>query len=144
MTDNTDWGWYAARGADPENYNIGPENTREAIVQVGLEELDGEPFSIIEARKGPPPPPSAATVMDAHHEALCDDGAWGDDDGERRGVTDADQKRAEAALQAALNGWWDTHWNTLFMAPWVFAHTRNEELIIPPGWAEDAAESTTA
>lgn len=43
---DTDWGWYAGRGADPENYDLGPENTREAIVQVGLDELDGEPFTI--------------------------------------------------------------------------------------------------
>ena len=144
MTDNTDWGWYAGRGADPENYDIGPENTREAIVEAGLEELDGEPFSIVEARKGPPPPPDATTVLESHHEALADDATWGDDDGTALATDDDAYKRAVASLQAALSGWWGVHWNTLFMAPWVFAETRNEELIIPPGWTEDAAESTTA
>lgn len=46
------WEWWASR--DEERYDVGPETSREAVIELATNDFDGERFHIIEATKGTP------------------------------------------------------------------------------------------
>lgn len=46
------WEWWASR--DEERYDVGPEASREAVIELATNDFDGERFHIIEATKGTP------------------------------------------------------------------------------------------
>ncbi len=122
------WSWWASR--DEENYTVGPEDTREAVIAAGATDFDGEAFHIVEALKGSMARwlPKAERIIEIMAEASDDDGAFGEADYcELVGSAEA-VSAAEADLNAALSGWFARHAG-IFPTPWAFFRTRNAELI---------------
>jgi hypothetical protein len=48
---NADWKWWAGQGG--EHYTSGPHDNREAAVESGRDEFDGDAFEICEAKQDP-------------------------------------------------------------------------------------------
>lgn len=128
-----EWKWYAGR--DNENYTVGPEDTRKAVIAAGRQDFDGEAFHIIEARKGTMRPwlPSASDIVEQMFDRAYEDGAFGDDYGEPYGPLEA-QKAADDDLDALLAAWYERHAD-VFPTPWMFAESRNAETIPAAGRA---------
>jgi len=118
------WQWYA--GGDGESYPVGPEDSREAIIEAGRENYGEDAFYIIEAAKGSMEQylPSAGDIIEQMCERADDNGAFGEDYCE---IT-TDTKEVEAKLDAVLKGWFDRH-SIIFPTPWAFDSTRNAETI---------------
>lgn len=122
-----DWKWYASR--DEENYTVGHEDSREAVIAAGRVDFDGDAFHILEARKGTMRQwlPSGSDITDQMFERASDDGAFGEDYGEPLGSLEA-QKAADDDLDAVLAAWFERH-AAIFPTPWAFAESRNAEQI---------------
>jgi len=113
--------WWASRDADV--YTSGPHDTREQAIFAGREEFDGDAFYVVEAGIAPLRF-SGARLIDSQY--FDDDELFHEDgpDADRRGNC----KAADAELQEMLNAWLVRHADT-FVAPTIFAWSRNEEFI---------------
>jgi len=126
--------WYAGAGAQPENYALGPFNTRDDAIADGRDYYDGQAFTVIEACKGEFSPPSADALMGEWLER------WGDDDMGREDYPEfkgpkAAIDAAEADLDQLLSAWFERH-RAIMPEPWCFGESRNEELIATAANAE--------
>ena len=136
-----EWQWWASR--DEEQYLVGPCASREEAIEHALEDFDGEPFHIVEARKGSMIRwvPKAARIIEIMAESADDDGAFGEDDYcEPVGSAEA-VSAAEADLDGLLAAWFSRH-AAVFPEPWAFAATRNGEWVRPTGAASAPAMGT--
>lgn len=134
-----DWQWFAS--SDEENYLTGPEDTREAIIEVGKNDYDGDGFYIVEAVRSDPSRliPSAENFLTQTLEGAADDGEFGEDgDYDLCGAPET-QARAISELDAALQSW-TAKWKHVLPAPWRFARTRNAEYVP----SEEEARQTLA
>jgi len=113
--------WWASRDAD--FYTSGPHETREAAIFAGREDFQGGEFYIVEAGLEPFGLDAAELIESQYFEAV---GLFHGDgpDPDRRGNC----KAADAELQEMLDAWLVRHADT-FVAPTIFAWSRNEELI---------------
>ncbi|MBB3940726.1 hypothetical protein GGR39_002383 [Novosphingobium fluoreni] len=121
MTKDLQGTWWASR--DGDFYTSGPHDTREQAIFAGREDFDGGAFHIVEAGIAPLRF-SAARLIDQQYfedDELFHPGASGAD---RRGNC----KAADAELQEMLDAWLVRHADT-FVAPTMFAWSRNEEFI---------------
>lgn len=117
--------WYAGEGQQPEDYRLGPYDTREQAITDAREYYAGQTFTIIEARKGEFSPPSADDLMGEWIERWANDDMWRDDYPEFAGPLEA-IKAAEVDLDALLAGWFERH-RAVMPSPWSFADSRNAE-----------------
>lgn len=151
--EGTEWGWYA--GWSDEEYSVGPEDSREAIIQaatwdeIGATDADEDGperlcFHIIEARKQPLDL-SRLIVFDSLYDDWVNgifydlSGESGDDDRDVAShVTEEQWKDLEARLKAACVEWGAA--NNVVIMPWIFTQTRNEEIVtvIPSAASEEA------
>jgi len=137
MTDK-EWGWYA--GDNEEEFRVGPESTREAIIasaiasDVGYDYEDPAAhkyrFCIVEAKKS-----------DIHLGGLFDASRWFEeldngllyDQGDPNGdglLADITAKQSEAlelTIRLAINLWQSEH--GIVITPWAFSQTRNSEVV---------------
>lgn len=122
------WQWWA--GADEETYNVGPENTREAVIERGREDFDGRSFHIVEAITGDPAQliPNAVTIINRALEDASDDGEFGEDGDFDLADKPEVHTQAFAELDAAIEAW-VAKWRRLLPTPWRFRATRNAEVI---------------
>lgn len=122
------WQWWASR--NEEQYLVGPEDSREAVIQAGIEDFDGESFHIVEARKGSMAGylPSGQRLIEWMTEGADDNGAFGEDDYCELTATPEAIEAAEADVEAVLADWFKRH-SAIFPEPWAFAATRNGEWI---------------
>jgi hypothetical protein len=124
------WGWWAS--TDEETFTVGPEATRDNILDVARDSYDGEGFFIVEAIQGSADNliPSAERIVCDALENAADNGVFGEDgDYDLRGrpeVCDAALAELDAALKV-----WVAKWGHLFPKPWAFAKTRNAEWVDP-------------
>ena len=149
MSNEPDWGWYA--GADGETFTVGPEATRDGIIESAMYEdcgihdqnEDGSwnySFEIVEAYKSP--------IQLADH---FDAGRWIEDlengplfdllnpDGDGLGaeMTDDQFKSLETAIREAITKWQkDTGFHH---EPWAFTGIRNRESISGKTKPEEAS-----
>ncbi|ADK99415.1 hypothetical protein [Brevundimonas subvibrioides] len=122
------WQWWAS--LDEETYTVGPEDTREAVIEAGLVDFDGRSFHIVEAIKGDPAQmlPNAETFVSRALEDAADEGEFGKDgDYDLAGKPEVHQA-AFADLDAAI-ATWVVKWGHLLPTPWKFRSTRNPEVI---------------
>ena len=140
---DSDWKWYA--GYDEEWFTIGPEDTKDAIIQAATGDCIGEfknevgdwclGFHIAEARQDPL---LLADWVSADHtleraednisdsdrvSSESDDGPWFECTPDQEADLDERIKRACAEWQAA---------NGLVFPCRTFTHTRNQEYIVVP------------
>lgn len=131
---STDWAWWS--GPDDEYYRNGPFATREEA----LVELDEEGGYIIEAQM------NAVTFsadMLINNQYFEDEGFDFDNcEPDRIGGADA-IGAADAELQALLDGWLD-RWRHTFVAPNMFAGSRNGECVAGVAEATPAEEQAWA
>jgi hypothetical protein len=128
MATETQWQWYAS--TDGEHYTVGPEDTREAIIEAGTQDFDGEPFVIVEATKGGP----TLRIFDSAGVIEMLDNAnegKGDPDGDSL-FSDVTPFHAEQ-LAEALNDKIEEWARVCEIKPhvWAFGETRNQEDITP-------------
>jgi len=124
------WAWYASR--DEETYLVGPESSREAVIQAATQDFDGEPFHIVEACKGSMSRyiPTGKRIIEWMVECSDDEGAFGEDDYcELVGSAEA-IAAAEADAAQVLSEWFARH-SAIFPTPWAFLATRNGEWVRP-------------
>lgn len=131
------WGWYAGRGAEPENFDTGPEPSRDAAISAGLTNYDGETFTVIEAQRGEFAVPQARHLLESWLEQ------WGDDDMGREDYPELEGPPAAIAvahddLDALLAGWFSRH-KAIMPVPWAFAASRNAETFPSAEGEADAA-----
>jgi hypothetical protein len=119
------WKWYAGYGIEPENFSVGPEDTRDAIIAAARIEFCGETFTIIEAWRGVFSPPSADDLMGEMTERWGDDDMGREDYPEFSGPLEA-IKAAERDLDDLLRAWFERH-RAIMPTPWCFADSRNTE-----------------
>ena len=101
--------WYWGRGQEPEHCH-GPEDTREAILQVAELETEGRgDFTIIEADKATPSTEmfSCGDVLEQYEEFNAE--CWGEDGADFHHVTPDAERELESALSAALYAWMEKH-----------------------------------
>lgn len=127
MPGETEWGWYAGRHVEPENYSLGPFETRDDAIAEARSDFgsDGDGFTVIEACKGEFAPPSAKRLMEEMLER------WGDDDMGREDYPDFEGTAeavtaAESDLDVVLAAWFERH-KAIMPSPWCFDSSRHEE-----------------
>lgn len=128
--DEPNWQWWAGR--DEEYFTVGPENTREAIIQAATNDFDGEPFCIVEAYKGPP----SFDAFDARDvieqiDSCNEDRVDPDGDGTIFiGDLDKDQLMdLEDRLHKAVLAWVEA--NKIKTEVWSFDNMRHREDVTP-------------
>ncbi|WP_394436734.1 hypothetical protein ACGGKE_07805 [Sphingobium naphthae] len=129
MMSDKDWQWWS--GTNDEYYTNGPFQCREHAV----EELDGEGGYIIEAVK---------LHVRFNADQLIENQYFEDDDYFSGENSDPDRagsvaiiKTANAELQGLLDAWCNK-WQHTFVAPEMFAATRNAAIV--PEFADEAAQ----
>ena len=123
MAGDGKFGWYWGRGEEPEGMH-GPEDSREAILQVARSECDGEGFTICEADKAVP----SFNIFDAddiieryeEHNEEC----WSED-GADIALTREAEKDLESVLAAAFEKW--AKENDAVGNAWCFGTQRHTE-----------------
>lgn len=138
MTSQTEWAWYASD--DAENYTVGPEPNRDAIVsaardeELGFIEENGKPelrFWIVEARKADLRIADFCLPSDLfeHAEDEADSLDYGGVDQMEEVFTCSQEHQADlkARLRAACEEWQQAH--GLSWRSWAFSETRNEETV---------------
>lgn len=144
MSGQTDFHWYASDNA--ETYSIGPENSREDVIEaarrdeLGFQEADEEGparlvFYIVEANKTVLTAADWILPRDLFEAALerLSDSDHCDEYGECNGAFEctAEQERdLRNRLRAACDEWQQVH--GLRWVSWGFSESRNEELIELP------------
>jgi hypothetical protein len=123
--------WYAGSGVEPENFNVGPEDAREAIIGCARVEFCGEIFTIIEAQRGEFSPPSGDDLMGEMIERWADDDMGREDYPGFEGPLEA-ISAAEKDLDALLTEWFERH-RAIMPTPWCFAGSRNQETFYSAG-----------
>lgn len=145
MSERTDWHWYAS--PDEETYTVGPELSREAVIQaatgdeLGLD-IDMETgewtqrFHIAEARQSEI---RLATSFDAAaFVGMVNDenSDYGNEDGAAQvELTSAQTADFERVVRAAMDQWQDAM--GLRFHTWMFTNTRHGEVISLSGVDED-------
>jgi hypothetical protein len=130
MATEPKWQWYAS--TDGENYTVGPEDTREAIIEAATGDFDGQPFVIVEAIKGIPTlrifSRSDADIIELLDEANRDKG---DPEGDSlfADVTPFHAEQLAEALNDKIEEW--ARVCEINPHVWAFAETRNQEDITP-------------
>jgi hypothetical protein len=121
MSASTKGSWWASR--DGEFYTAGPYANREQAIVAGRQDFEGAGFYIVEAGSVGVSFDASRLIEDQYFEN--GDLFHSDGDGpDRRGNATA----ADAELQEMLDAWLVRHRDT-FVAPTMFAWTRNKELI---------------
>ena len=122
------WEWWASR--DEENYTVGPETSREAVIEAARVDFDGEPFHIVEAvkRSAASLIPSAGDFIERALEDAADNGEFGEDGDFGLCGKPETQSEAIAELDAAISAW-AAKWSHILPTPWAFRKTRNAEWI---------------
>ncbi len=127
--------WYWGRGREPECM-WGPEDTRDAILQVARTESDGQDFTICEADKSVPSFNifDAGQVMEQYEEHNIE--CWSEDGPDIAMTRDA-EKDLEAALADAFEKW--ARANDAVGNAWCFGTQRHTEYFPPslPKESED-------
>lgn len=123
------WQWYAS--TDGERYTVGPEDSREAVIELATNDFDGEPFTIVVATKGE----AILRIFDNSNVIELLDGANEDNAGEdgESLFDDVTREQADALaslLNSAMEFWAKLH-NIKPDTPWAFGQTRNQEDITP-------------
>lgn len=123
MAGDNKFGWYWGYGEEPEMM-YGPEETRDAILQVARSESDGAGFTICEADKSVLSFDifDAGQIMDQYEEH--NEECWGED-GSDVALTRAAEQSLEAALAATFEAWAKA--NDATGKAWAFGTTRNTE-----------------
>lgn len=123
MAGDGKFGWYWGHGREPDGM-YGPEETRDAILQVARLECDGDGFTICEADKSVPAFDifDAATVMEQYEEHNIE--CWGED-GPDIALTPAAERELEAALAATFEAWAKA--NAATGTAWTFGTQRHTE-----------------
>jgi hypothetical protein len=136
------WQWWAS--TDEENYAVGPEETRDAVIRAATEEFGGETFHVIEATQGKADLTfDAARVfedIDERNSDLVDPEGGGTIFGDK--ITRAQCRDLEARLSTALREWMAAH--NIQPQVWTFDKTRNGEWITlaPDDQSPTAAQSS--
>jgi hypothetical protein len=122
MIGDNNFKWYWGRGSEPDVY-WGGEDSREAIIEVARDDVDGESFTIIEADKSIPTFNvfDADNVLDSYvdHNEEC----WGED-GPDFDATLVAKNELELALANVLQEWMRKH---SLIKTWSFGTSRNQE-----------------
>lgn len=128
MSSSTEWGWYASE--DEENYTVGPEASRDAVIAAGRVDFDGQPFFILEAIKPAAASliPNARSFIESALEAAADDEQFGEDGDFDLSGSQEEAAAAYAELDAALSAWVEK-WARILPTPRTFHATRNAEVI---------------
>jgi len=134
MTEELEWGWYAS--LDGEEFNVGPEPTREAIINQAREDLDldNDGFTIIEAKPDRPAHikkwARVADILEAAEENIQDSlSPFMFDNRDIFAVTAEQKADLIARLERACDEWESAH-GLVFRSP-IFLQTRNSEFIPP-------------
>lgn len=151
MREGPDWHWYAS--TDEEVYTVGPELSRDAIIQaatgdeLGLD-IDMETgewtqhFHIVEARQSEirlAPSFDAAAFVDMVNDEISD---YGNEDGDAQvELTPAQAADFERAIRAAMDQWQGA--TGLRFHTWMFTSTRNGEAISLSG-VDEAVKARAA
>ena len=125
------WMWWASR--NEEDYIVGPEPDRDAIIALARNNFDGEPFHIVEAvlRDVATIFPSAIGFVEDVLERAADDGAFGEyGDYDLLGTAD-EREAAIAELDHAISGWVE-RWRHILPTPLEFAKVRSHEWVKEP------------
>lgn len=133
------WSWWASR--NEEQYLVGPCDSRDEAIKSATEDFDGEPFHVIEARRGSMAAflPTGESLIELMTESADDNGAFGEDDYcELIGSAEA-IAAAQADAKAVLAEWFNRH-VAIFPTPWAFAATRNGEWVTPQQQPDTAGE----
>lgn len=128
MAGDGKFGWYWGRGEEPEGMH-GPEDSRDAILQVAMSECDGVGFTICEADKAVP----AFNIFDAgqvleqyeEHNVEC----WSED-GPDIALTSEAERDLELVLAEAFGKW--AKENDAVGNAWCFGTQRNIEYFPAP------------
>lgn len=129
------WAWWASFDGG-ERYSVGPEVSREAVIEAAREYGGGDPFVVVEATQRPVRLSDFIDVEDLVERA--DERAWEDhgdpDDPDDSGnpifdfsATGPVAANLEARIKRAVDEWQDA--NGVAPVSWRFTETRNEETI---------------
>lgn len=122
------WMWWASR--NEEDYIVGPEPDRDAIIALARNNFDGEPFHIVEAvlRDVATIFPSAIRFVEDVLDRAADDGVFGEC-GDYGLLGTAEEAIAE--LDHAISGWVE-RWRHILPTPLEFAKVRSHEWVKEP------------
>lgn len=128
------WGWWA--GWDDEHYTVGPEDTRDAIIQAAVGENTGENddgtrlvFHIVEAMQKPIQLSSVVDLSESVERWLDCNEEMHDEEGNTpfEKLTAAQWVEAENVMKAALDAWQAEQGHTF--KPYYFNCARNHETV---------------